>query len=131
MVLMVLSSFNFKKQFTMKIVSGILILISVYLNVKHGWSGLSGKMSVEEGKMFTDLGINGPAGKIIGALLIVIAALLLLPQTFFIGNLMNAALILLIMALALKTGNSKTALIEIPFLIMPLVMIWLGHPLRK
>jgi hypothetical protein len=38
---------------------------------------------------------------------------------------------LLIMALSLKTGNLKTALIEIPFLLMPLVMIWLGHPLKK
>jgi hypothetical protein len=37
---------------------------------------------------------------------------------------------LLIMCLALQAGNVKTALIEIPFLLMPLVMIGLRHPFR-
>jgi hypothetical protein len=50
------------------------------------------------------------------------------PQTFFIGNILNAFLIVLIMAFALQSGNFKTALMEIPSLAMPLVLIFLGYP---
>ena len=52
-------------------------------------------------------------------------------KSFFIANLVNAVTILLIMAFSLRAGNFKTALIEIPFLLMPLVLIYLGHPLKK
>jgi hypothetical protein len=55
----------------------------------------------------------------------------LFPQTFFAGNLLGAAVILLIVALALNAGNIKMALIEVPFFLMPLILIWLGHPLKK
>lgn len=115
----------------MKIVSGILILITVYLNIKHGWSGLMNKMSPEEAKMFADLGLETAMIKVISVLSLATAVMILFPQTFFIGNLVNAGVILLIMALALKTGNIRTALMEIPFLLMPLVMIYLGHPFKK
>ncbi|MDQ2718770.1 MAG: hypothetical protein M3Z26_03250 [Bacteroidota bacterium] len=115
----------------MKIISGILILITVFLNVKHGWSGLTNSVTPEESKMFADLGINRSMGIIIAVLTLVAAVLILFPQTFFIGNLINAAIILSVLALALKTGNIKLALIEIPFLLMPLVMIYLGHPFKK
>jgi hypothetical protein len=57
--------------------------------------------------------------------------MVLFPRTFFLANVLNAVLILLIMALALRVGNLKTALIEIPFLAMPLLLIWLKHPLEK
>jgi hypothetical protein len=115
----------------MKIVSGILILITVYLNVKHGWSGLMDKMSPEETKMLTDLNIGSTMIKVIGVLSLAVALLTLIPQTFFVGNLLNAMMIVYIMALALRTDNIKTALIEIPFLIIPLVLIYLGHPFGK
>lgn len=115
----------------MKVVSGILILITVYLNIKHGWSGLMNKMSPEEAKMFASLGLETAMIKAISILSLAIAVMILFPQTFFAGNLANAAVILLIMALALKAGNLRTALIEIPFLLIPLVMIYLGHPFKK
>ena len=113
----------------MKIISGALILITVFLSFKHGWEGLT--MKPEAVNMLTELGIGGFAGKVVSVLTLVGGVLILFPQTFFAGNLLNASLILLIMALSLKTGNVKTALIEIPFLLMPLVLIWLGHPLKK
>jgi len=34
------------------------------------------------------------------------------------------------MTLALKAGNYKFALIEIPFLLIPLMLIYLRHPLK-
>ena len=59
------------------------------------------------------------------------AALLLFPPTILLGNLLSAAGILLIMALALHVGNLRLAAIEIPFLLPPLALIWLKHPLAK
>ncbi len=115
----------------MKIISGILIVITVFFNVKHGWAGLTNKVSPEQSKMFTDLGINRPLGIIIGVLTLAVVLLILFPKTFFVGNLINASLILLIMALALNTGNLKFALIEIPFLLIPLLLIYLGHPMKN
>ena len=114
----------------MKIVSGILILITAFLSFKHAWDGL---IAVKPGsvQMLEALGINATIGFIMGIVSLAIGVMILLPQTFFIACLVNAVTILVIMALALKTGNLKIALIEIPFLIMPLLMIWLGHPLKR
>jgi len=36
----------------------------------------------------------------------------------------------MIMGLGLRAGNYRIALIEIPFLVMPLVMIWLKYPFK-
>lgn len=115
----------------MKIICGILILITIFLSFKHGWAGITNTMKPEEAKMISDLGINKSLLMVISVLSLCICILVFFPQTFFAGNMINAAIILLIMGLALKTGNLKTALIEIPFLLIPLVMIYLGHPLRK
>ena len=89
------------------------------------------RMNAEETKMITDLNIGSVLLKVISAVSLLVAALTLLPQTFFIANVLNAFSILLIMAFAMKSGNIKMALIEIPFLLIPLVLIFLGHPLRK
>ncbi|GHN01606.1 hypothetical protein WSM22_30950 [Cytophagales bacterium WSM2-2] len=114
----------------MKIVSGALILVTVFLSVKHGWAGITNTMSPEETKMINDLGINKPMLLALSVINLIIGLLILFPQTFFIANVVNAVVILLIMSMALKTGNMKTALIEIPFLLMPLVLIYLGHPFK-
>lgn len=115
----------------MRIISGILILISAFLSIKHGWDGLNMYVKPGEPNMMEELGIGKTAGLIISIFSLAAGLLILFPQTFFIGNLINAGLILIIMALALKTGNTKTALMEIPFLLLPLIMIWLGHPFKK
>lgn len=115
----------------MKIISGILILITAFLSFKHGWTAITNNASQQEAEMFTRIGITRPLSLITGILSFAVGVMVLFPKTFFIGNVVNAALILLIMALSLKAGNMKTALIEIPFLLMPLVLIYLGHPLAK
>ena len=115
----------------MKIISGILILITAFLSFKHGWEGLSVEVKPGSNDIMDSLGINKTGILIVSVLSIAVGIMVLFPQTFFMGNLINAAMILLIMALSLKTGNIKIALIEIPFLLMPLAMIWLGHPFKK
>jgi hypothetical protein len=115
----------------MKIISGALILVTVYLNIKHGYSGLSNNMSPQEVKMMSDLGIQKPLLLAISICSILSALLIIFPQTFFMGCVISAMIILLMMALALKNVQFKFALIEIPFLLIPLLLIWLGHPLKN
>src|SRR5258707_189183 len=110
------------------IISGALILVTAFLSFRHGWAGLTMNMKPEQAGMMKDLGMTRPLLYVFSVLTLLGGIMVLFPQTFFAGSLLNALLILLIMALSLKAGNLRTALIEIPFLAMPLVMIWLGHP---
>ena len=113
------------------IISLLLLIVSVVLNAKHSWDTFNYKNNSESVKAMTNLGISESAIPFLGILMLLITALLFIPRTFFIGNLFNAFAIVLIMALALKSGNYKMALIEIPFLVMPLIMIWLNYPFKK
>lgn len=116
---------------TKSIISLVLLLISVYLAFKHGWDTFNYKNNSESLKMMQQLGINETLIPYFGAITIIIGILLIIPKTFFLGNLLNAMSIVVIMALAARSGNLKIVLIEIPFLIMPLLMIWLKYPFIK
>lgn len=113
------------------IISLLLLIVSVVLNIKHGWDTFNYKSNPESVKAMTSLGIREPVIPFLGILTLLIVVLLLIPSTFFVGNLLNALAILLIMALALQSGNYNMALIEIPFLAIPLIMIWLKYPFKK
>ena len=113
------------------IISLVLLIVSVLLNLKHGWDTFNYKNNPQSIKMMSDLGINESFVPFLGVLTIVVAILQLVPKTFFFGNLLNSILILLIIALSLKAGNYKIALIEIPFLMIPLIMIWLKYPFKN
>ena len=112
-----------------KIISGMLIALTVFLSFSHGWSGITTKPDAI--KMFNDLGIGKSAVIVVGWLSLAVGLLILFPQTFFIANIVNALIIVFIMIAALKVGNIRMALIEIPFLLMPLVQIYLGYPLKN
>ncbi|MBD2757027.1 hypothetical protein [Spirosoma validum] len=114
----------------MKIISILLVLISSFLSLKHGWDAFQ-PANAEQAKMMADLGITKTIMPFVGVVSIIIGFMLLFPQTFFIGNLLNAIMIVLIMALSLNAGNYKMALIEIPFLALPLVLIWLKYPFKN
>ena len=113
----------------MKIISGILILVTAYLSFKHGWAGIT--MKAESADMFAELRISKTVLYIISILSLAVGIMIFFPQTFFAANLINAVTVLLIMALSLRVGNIKIALIEIPFLLMPLLLIYLGHPFKR
>lgn len=115
----------------MKLISGLLILITAFLSISHGWSGLSGNVKPKEAKMMADIGLTKPLLSVIGVVSLAVGVMILIPRTFFLGNLLNAFMILLIMAFPLRSGVIKTVLIEIPFSLMPLVLIWLGHPFKR
>lgn len=113
------------------IISLALLLVSAFLSFKHGWDSLAIKDNPESAKMMKELGISKTIVPFLGIFMLIVGLLLLFPKTFFIGNLLNALAIVMIMALALRAGNLKMALIEIPFLLMPLLMIWLKYPFKN
>jgi hypothetical protein len=114
----------------MKILSIVLILVSAFLSIKHGWDAFR-PSNAEQSKMMADLGISKPMMPYLGTFSILVGLMLFFPQTFVISNILNAVTILLIMALSLNSGNVKTALIEIPFLLLPLLLIWLKYPFKR
>lgn len=111
------------------IISIALLAISAFLSIKHGWDAFQ-PANAEQTKMMNDLGITETVKPFFGVFSIIVGLMVLFPQTFFISNLLNAITILLIMALSLRAGNTSMALIEIPFLAMPLVLIWLKYPFK-
>lgn len=113
-----------------RIISGILILTNLYTSISHG-SRTFRKPSAEYLEMMESLGITDSMRIVAGVWSMISAILILWPKTFFIGNVLRAMLLLIMMCLALKMGNYKFALIEIPFLLIPLVLIYLDHPFKN
>lgn len=113
----------------MRIASIILLLASAFLNFKHGWDAFQ-QPSKEQIKMMAELGITQVMIPYIGIFSIIIGLMLFFPYTFFLSNVLHAMTILLIMALSLNNGNYQVALIEIPFLSLPLILIWLKYPFK-
>lgn len=112
------------------IISAALLFISVTLSFKHAWDTVYYKSNPESVKVMESLGISETFIPYLACAAIAVGVLLLIPRTFFLGNMLNAALIVMIMGLALRAGNYRMALIEIPFLVMPLIMIWLKYPFK-
>jgi hypothetical protein len=112
----------------MNIVSGILILIAAFFGIKHGW----GLLTLKPGKpnMFSQWHISRCVQIVIAILTLAAGIFVLFPTLFLTGNLINIAIILLVIVFQLKIGSIREAMIEIPFLVLSVVMIYLGHPLR-
>ncbi|MCX2479382.1 hypothetical protein OQY15_09800 [Pedobacter sp. MC2016-15] len=115
---------------TAKIISGILLVLTVYFGLSHG-ARVFQKPSAQYFEMMHTLEITGPMRIAFGVVSIFSTLFILFPKTFFLGNTLRAILLVVMMALALKAGNYKFALIEIPFIMMPLTLIYLGHPLKN
>jgi len=115
---------DFIKGKHMKIVSIVLLVTSAFLSLKHGWDAFQPAQAAQA-KMMASLGIHPQAMPYFGVFSILMGLMLFFPQTFFLSNVLNAVTIVLIMALSLRAGDNRTALIEIPFLSMPMILIWL------
>lgn len=118
-----------------KILSSVLILVALYMGLKQGWAMVSGKPLMVE--MFAKWNVGKNGLMIIGAFTIIGAILVLIPQTFMWGNFITAAGILLIICFHLNETTASSAerlkgvAIELPFLLLSLVIIYLQHPLAK
>lgn len=113
----------------LKIINGILILTAVFMGFKQGYAMFSGKPEMME--MFSKWGFGKTGLMINGAVTILAAILILFPKTFVWGNLLMAAGILLIICFHLLDKDFKGVMIELPFLFLNLLIIYLQHPLKN
>ena len=112
-----------------RIISAALLLFSVFMGTKHGVAMVMGKASVVE--MFGKWNINKKGVQVLGVMGLIATLFLLFPKTFVLGNLITAALILFMMVQFLKAGDRRGFLIELPFFLLPFLLIYLQHPLTK
>lgn len=113
----------------LKIINAALMLVAVFMGLKQGYAMFSGKPEMLE--MFGKWGFNKSGLMINGAVTIIAALLILFPKTFVWGNFLMAAGILLIICFHLLDKDFKGVLVELPFLLLNLVIIYLQHPLKK
>jgi hypothetical protein len=110
-----------------KIINSLLIIFIVFMGFKQGWAMLSGK--TEMLAMFGKWHLGKQAVIAFGIVTLLSALLILLPQTFVYGNFLMAASILFIICMQLNIKALKGAAIEVPFLLMNLLVIYLQYPL--
>jgi len=113
----------------LKIISSILMLVAVFMGLKQGWAMFSGKPEMLA--MFGKWNINKTGLMAIGAFTILSALLIIFPKTFVWGNFLMAAGILLIICFHLFDRDLKGVAIELPFLLLNMVIIYLQHPIKN
>jgi hypothetical protein len=52
------------------------------------------------------------------------------PPTFFAANIISATVILYLAAVQSKAHNLRGALVELPFVLLPLLVLYLGYPFK-
>lgn len=125
-----LSFFNhLTETMVLKIINAALMLVAVFIGLKQGYAMLSGKPEMME--MFGKWGFNKSGLMINGSVTMIAALLILFPKTFVWGNFLMAAGILLIICFHLLDKDFKGVWVELPFLLLNLVIIYLQHPLKK
>lgn len=112
----------------LKIINSTLILVAIFMGLKQGWAMLSGKPEMIA--MFSKWNISKTGLMVIGATTMLSALLIIFPKTFVWGNFLMAAGILLIISFHLLDRDLKGMAIELPFLLLNLIIIYLQHPLK-
>lgn len=113
----------------LKVINSALILFAVFMGLKHGWNMMTAKPEMLA--MFGKWNFSKNAVVLNGIVTFCSAILILFPRTFLVGNFLMAAGILLIICLQLLNKDLRGVAIEIPFLLLNLVIIYLQHPLKK
>ena len=113
----------------LKLINSALILVAVFLGIKHGWNMLMAKPEMLD--MFGNWNFSKNAVILNGTITLLASLLILFPKTFVWGNFLMAAGILMIICLQLLHKDLKGAGIELPFLLLNLVIIYLQHPLKS
>lgn len=112
-----------------KIINSVLILVAVFMGFKQGIAMISGKPEMAE--MFGKWGFDKTGLMINGAVTLLASVMILFPKTFVWGNFLMAAGILLIICFHLMNKDLKGMVIELPFLCLNLIIIYLQHPLKN
>lgn len=109
-----------------KLSNAILVLFSFFMSVKHGFSMIAAK--TEMLSMFAKWEIGKTGVITFGIIGVVASVMTLFPKTFFAGNFIASVCLLFLTALYLHQRDLKGAFIELPFAILPLVIIYLQYP---
>ncbi|PVD52991.1 hypothetical protein DC498_06380 [Terrimonas sp.] len=112
-----------------KIINAVLILVAVFMGFKQGYAMYSGKPEMME--MFGKWGFTKNAVMVTGVVTMLAAILILFPKTFVWGNFLMAAGVLMIICFHLLDKDLKGVAIELPFLLLNLIVIYLQHPLKS
>ncbi|HEX5171188.1 MAG TPA: hypothetical protein VFW11_18555 [Cyclobacteriaceae bacterium] len=113
----------------LKILNTILILFAVFMGFKHGWAMITTKPQMLE--MFGKWNLGKAEVIVFGAVGLLSSIMILFPKTFLWGNFLMAAGILLIICFYLLNKDLKGVVIELPFFLLNLLIIYLQHPLVK
>ncbi len=112
-----------------KVINALLVLAAVFMGLKQGYAMFSGKPEMVD--MFSKWNFGKIGLTIFGVVTMFSAILILLPSTFVWGNVLMAAGIGMIICFHLSDGNWKGVWIELPFLLLNLLIIWLKYPFKK
>ena len=113
----------------LRIIHSGLLLFVVFMGIKQGYSMISGSPQIV--KMLEDLNFNNTEILLFGIVTLIGAILILHPKTFFMGNLIMGATIVLLIFLQIQNQNIKGAIIEIPFLLMNIILVYWKYPFSK
>ena len=105
------------------------MLVAVFMGLKQGWAMFKGKPEMLA--MFGKWNINKTGLMVVGAVTIVSALMIIFPKTFVWGNFLMAMGILLIICFHFFDRDLKGVAIELPFLLLNMVIIYLQHPFKN
>lgn len=114
---------------SIKILNSVLILFAVFMGFKQGFAMMTGKAEMLE--LFSKWGFSKTSVAVLGIVTVLSAILIVIPKTFVWGNFLMAATILMIICFHLSDKDFKGVAIELPFLLLNLLIIYLQHPLKN
>lgn len=106
-----------------------LIVFAAFMGVKQGLLMMEPRQEVLE--MFVKWGLDKAEMNALGILTLVSGLLIMIPKTFFAGNLLMASVILIIICFQLQQKDLKGFAIELPFFLLNLVLLYLQHPINE
>jgi hypothetical protein len=111
-----------------RILCAVLVLLAFVMGLRHGVSLLrSTPAQVQE---TLHISMNQATILIIGLLTCLGAVLVLFPTTFFAANFISALVVLYLAAVQSKAHNLRGASVELPFVLLPLLVLYLGYPFK-
>ena len=105
-----------------------LIVFASFMGVKQGL--LMMEPQEEALEMFIKWGLSKTEMNALGMLTLISGLLIIMPKTFFAGNLLMASVILIIICFQLQHRDLKGFAVELPFFFLNLMLLYLQHPIN-
>ena len=106
-----------------------LTVITAFMGVKQGLIMINPSHDVLQ--TYLEWGLGKSDIKVLGILTLASGILIMIPKTFFAGNLVMASVILVIICFQIQQKDLKSFAIEVPFFILNLILIYLQHPINS